>query len=71
VRARGRIQIPDVLIGGAVSIALLGAAPAYQAVIGDITAEAGPLSELLLELVVPFMFIGVIVSLGVSARRRA
>jgi hypothetical protein len=55
-------------MAGAVSVALLGAAPVYYDLIDSI--PAGPLGALLLDLVVPFMLLGIVISVGVSARRR-
>lgn len=67
---RARVHVPDVVMAGAVSVALLGVAPVYYDLIDTISNSAGPLGTLLLDLVVPFMFLGIIISVGVSARRR-
>jgi len=65
---RARVHVPDVVMAGAVSVAMLGAAPVYYDLIDSI--PAGPLGALLLDLVVPFMLLGIVISVGVSARRR-
>ena len=67
---RGRVHVPDAVMAVAVSVAVLGTAPVYYDLIGTLSSESGPLGSLLLELVVPFMLVGVIISVGVSARRR-
>jgi len=70
MRDRGKVQLTDVVIAAVVSIASYALAPVYYDMIGVITADADPLSELMLQLVVPFLFLGIIISVGVSARRR-
>lgn len=67
---RGRVHVPDVIMAGVVSIAILGTSPVYYDLIDSLSAESGPLGKLLLELIVPFMFLGIIISVGVSARRQ-
>lgn len=69
MRDRGKVQLTDVVIAAIVSIAAVALAPVYYDMIGVITADADPLSELMLQLVVPFLFLGIIISVGVSARR--
>jgi hypothetical protein len=64
-----RVQLTDVVITGVVSVAAYALAPVYYSMIDLIVAEADPLSALLLELVVPMLFLGIVISLGVSARR--
>ena len=63
------VQLPDVVIGVVVALAAYGLAPVYYDVIGLVTTSADPLTELMLELVVPFIFVGIVISVGVSARR--
>ena len=67
---RARVHVPDAVMAAAVSVAILGTAPVYYDLISMLSTESGPLGTLLLELVVPFMLVGVIISVGVSARRR-
>jgi ABC-type uncharacterized transport system permease subunit len=66
-----RVELTDVLIAAVVSVSGYALAPIYYDLIGRIVSSADPLSELLLQLVVPFVFVGIIISIGVSARRRA
>jgi hypothetical protein len=69
MRDRARVQVTDVVVVSTVTIASFSLAPVYYDLIGTITAVADPLSALLLELVVPMLFLGIVISLGVSARR--
>jgi hypothetical protein len=70
MRDSGRVQLTDVVIAAVVSIAAYALGPVYYDMIEIIAADAGPLSQLMLQLMVPFLFIGIIISVGVSARRR-
>lgn len=70
MNGRGRVQTPDVLVGAVTAVAVAAASPAIYDLAGDLAAEAGPLGGLLLDLVVPMLFVGIIVSVSVSARRR-
>jgi len=65
-----KVQLTDVVIAGVVTIATYAVSPVYYDLIGVIATDADPLSELMLELVVPFLFLGIVISVGVSARRR-
>lgn len=67
---RARVHVSDIIMASVVSVTALALAPAYYDVIKMITDHAGPLSTLLLELVVPFLFLGVVLSVAVSAQRR-
>lgn len=67
---RARVHASDIAMAVLVSVAALAMSPAYYELITDISAESGPLSALLLQLVVPFIFISVVISIGISARRR-
>lgn len=69
-RDRARVHVTDVVVATVVSIAAYALGPVYYDLIADVRPYADPLSELLLELIVPFLFLGIIVSVGVSARRR-
>lgn len=59
----------DVVVGAATFAAVVGVAPAIYEVAGPLGSAGDPLSALLLELLVPALLIGIIVSLGVSAAR--
>lgn len=67
---RGAVALTDVIIAGVVVVASVAASPVYYDLIGPIAAEADPFSALMLQLIVPSIFIGIIISVGVSARRR-
>jgi hypothetical protein len=66
---RGQVQLVDVVLVTLTMVALLVTAPIYYKFIAMVSAEAGPFSSILLQLVLPLLFIGLIVSIGVSARR--
>jgi len=65
-----KVQISDVIIIAVVSIAMIALAPVYYDLIERITLAADPLSALLLQLIIPLIFLGLVISIGVSARRR-
>lgn len=62
------LNLVDAILGFLVLVCLLVVAPFFQTFTGMIAAEADPFSSLILQLVVPMLFVGLIVSLGVSAR---
>lgn len=66
---RGRVQITDVLLTLLVVVGLIVTAPLYYKFIGMVSAQADPFTSLVLQLVVPLLFISVIVGAGASARR--
>lgn len=66
---RAKVQLTDIVVAAIVTIAAAALGPVYYDMISVITADADPLSELMLQLVVPFLFLGIIISMGVSARR--
>lgn len=66
--SRGVVDVVDVLLSFIVLVGLMVTAPYYYHFTEMAAAEADPLSTLLLRLIVPFLFIGLIVSVGVSAR---
>lgn len=64
------VQITDAIMTFVVAVALLALSPIifeFSSLIGN---EADPLTGLILQLAVPLFFVAVIVSVGVSARRR-
>lgn len=65
---RGVVDIVDVWLSLAVLVGLLVTAPYYYTFTGMASQEADPFSSLLLQLIVPMLFLGLIVSVGVSAR---
>lgn len=68
---RAAVNLADVILSLAVLVGLLVLAPYFYFFAGMATSEADPLSSLLLQLVVPVLFLGLIVSVGISARRGA
>lgn len=67
---RGVVHLSDLIVTLVVLAAAIGTAPIYYDMIGDLSSSADPFSQLLLQLVVPFIFIAIVISVGVSAMRR-
>lgn len=67
---RASVQITDAIMAFVVVVALLALSPIFFEFSAMVSAEADPLSGLILQLVVPLFFVAVIVSVGVSAKRR-
>lgn len=69
MRSRAQIQLVDVVLSFFVLIGLVGLAPIMYEFIAMINnSGAGGLTSLVLALVVPMLFIGLIVSAAVSGR---
>lgn len=66
---RGAVNIVDIILGMALLVGIIVLAPVIYQFIGMATAEADPFTSLVLQLTVPTLFIGFIISMGVSARR--
>jgi hypothetical protein len=66
---RGAVQLVDVVLTLFVLASTIALAPTIYHFIGLASAEADPFSSLLLQLVVPMLFIGLMISVGISARR--
>jgi hypothetical protein len=64
-------ELPDVVVLVIVAVAAYMLSDVWYDFTGSLSSTAGPLSELLLSLVVPAVLIGLVISLGVSARRRS
>lgn len=67
---RGRVQVTDVVTALSVVVALLYLSPAFGALVSELQAEVGPLTTILLSLIVPSIAFGIVISIGVSASRR-
>lgn len=65
---RGRIGYVDVVIGFATLVAFAAVAPWVYEVVAIARNSVDPLSGVLLQLFVPLLLIGLILSMGVSAR---
>lgn len=65
---RGQVQLTDVIAGLLVLVALLTLAPFFYTFIGMASAEADPFTRTLMQLIVPVMFVGLVISIAVSAR---
>lgn len=68
---RAKIHVSDVVMATVVTVAALALSPVIYDLAGLIAADAGPLGSMLALIVVPLLLIGIVVSVGVSARRRA
>lgn len=66
---RAQVQLVDVVMTFFIVVSLLALAPTFYTFTDMIVPKADSFSALLLRLVVPFLFIALIVSVGVSARR--
>lgn len=63
------IHITDIVAAvGTVAAAVL-LEPVYTDLLGDFTGSTGALSGVLAQMFVPLIFVGIIISIGVSARR--
>lgn len=67
---RGQTSIVDIVLAFLVLVAILVTAPFWYEFIGIISADADPFSQLLLQLAFPILLLALVVSVGVSARRR-
>lgn len=66
---RGAIRLSDIVLTFFGVVALLALAPVFSRFTGMIASEADPFSTLLVQLVIPAIIIGILLSAGVSARR--
>ena len=66
---RGRVQLVDALMSFFVLVALIALAPQFYRFTGMASDSADPFSSLLLQLVMPTIIIGLMLSIGVSAVR--
>lgn len=65
---RAAVNLVDVFLGLGTLVALMVLAPVIYRFADMVQPEADPLSQLLLSLLVPMLFISMIVSVGISAR---
>jgi len=66
---RGAVRLSDVVLTFFGIVALLALAPVLTRFQDMVAAEADPFSALLLRLVIPAIILGILLSVGVSARR--
>lgn len=67
---RAAVNLVDAVMTFFVLAGILTLAPIFYRFIDMAAAEADPFSSLLLQLVVPLLFITLLLSVGVSARRQ-
>lgn len=65
---RGRIQYPDIVLAFATLVTFIAVSPWVNGAIGMAEGTLPPLSSILLRLTLAIFVIGLIVSVGVSAR---
>lgn len=65
---RAKVQLVDVVLTFFVLVAVIVTTPYWTKFTGMMAAEADPFTSLVLQLAVPSLFIGIILSVGVSAR---
>lgn len=65
---RARINYVDVIMTVATLVALMATLPWWTDIVDLIQSEADPLTSTLAGLVIPLVIIGLILSMGVSAR---
>lgn len=65
---RGQVQFVDVILTFFVLVGLMALAPVMFTFVGMIQGPADAFSGLLLEMVLPLLFIGLLISIGISAR---
>lgn len=66
---RAAVQLSDVVLTFFGLVALLSLAPVFGKFTGMITSTADPFSSILAQLIIPSIIIGILISVGVSARR--
>jgi hypothetical protein len=66
---RAAVRLSDVVLTFFGMVTLLALAPVFGQFTTMVTTTADPFSSLLLRLVVPAVIIGILLSVGVSARR--
>lgn len=64
------LTITDGIITFVTMVALLALSPLFFEFATLVQSEADPLSGMVLSLVVPLLFVAILISVGVSARRR-
>jgi len=66
---RGAVQLVDVVMTFFLLVAVMALAPQIYFFINLISANADGFSEILLQIAIPMLLVGLLVSIGVSARR--
>ena len=66
--SRGQVNVSDTFLGILVLVALVALVPVFQTFLNMIASAADPLTATLLQLFIPFLFISLLFTIGVSAR---
>jgi len=67
---RGQVQYVDLVLGFFVLVALIVLFPIFDQFIQGFAGSAGPCTTLILRLIYPGFIVALVLSIGVSARRR-
>lgn len=67
---RAAVELVDVILGTVILVSIILLAPVLFHFVGMAAGQADPFTSLLLQLTVPVLIIGFVISIGVSARRR-
>lgn len=71
MKRRAQIHLVDIIMSLFLVVAIVLLAPYFYQFTDMISAEADGFSSILLQLVLPMLIISLIVSIGVSAKRRS
>lgn len=66
---RAAVELVDVILGLGVLVAIIALAPVMYHFIDMVSGVADPFTSLVLQLTIPTLIIGLIISMGVSAKR--
>jgi len=64
---RGRIETTDVIVALSVIVTFMYLAPVYSNFINNLLPHVGPLSGILLQIIIPGIAFAIVISIGVSA----
>lgn len=67
---RAQVQYVDLVLGFFVLVALIVLFPIFDQFIQSVAGSAGPFTTLILRLIYPGFIVALVLSIGVSARRR-
>lgn len=66
---RAAVSVVDVLMTFFVLVAIIVLYPHFNKFIGMVSSEADPFSAVLIQLMVPLLLVGLVVSVAISAKR--
>jgi len=68
---RGQVHLVDIIMTLFIVISIVALAPFFYTFTDMVATEADAFSSILLQMVLPFLIISLIISIGVSAKRRS